>query len=81
MRLVRDQAADTVFGFRDLAIGRTPNHARVNVRTVECATEQRARIAIVAHIPVNRSAFEVLSATGTRADHIRAASVNDRHIK
>lgn len=81
MRLVLDHADDTVFGRRDLRIVRTSNHARVDVGSIERPTEQRASVAIVAHVVVYRGAFEVLRATGTGSDHVSATSVYNRHIK
>ena len=79
--LVLDQADETVLGRRGLRIDSTPNHARVNVRAIERTAEQRTGVAVVAHIPVHRGTFEVLSTARTRADHVRATGVNDRRIK
>ena len=62
LRLVLDQAVDTVLGFRGLRIGDTSNHARVDVREHPSAIEQLARVLIVANIVVHGGTFEHLGA-------------------
>ena len=79
--LVFDHADDTVFGRRGLAIVDTSNHARVDVWPIASTAEERAGVVIVAHAVMNRGAFEILGSSRTGANHISAASVNNRHIK
>lgn len=76
--LVLDHAVETrVF----LAIGDTSSHARIDVREQPGVVEQLSRVFIVANVVVHSSTFEVLGTTRTRANHVRASRVYDRHIK
>ena len=79
--LVLDHADDTDFGFARLAMGRTSNHARINVWVIAHRLKEIIRVFIVAYTVVQRRALEVLGTSGTWADHVRAPRVYDGHVK
>ena len=79
--LVLDHADDTDFGLVRLAMDRTSNHARINVRVIARRLKEIVRVLIVADCVVQRCAFEVLGTSGTWADHVRATRVYDGHVE
>ena len=50
LRLVLDQADDTVFGRRGLAIDCTPNHVGVNVRVLQREPKLVFRVIVIAYL-------------------------------
>ena len=79
--LVLDHADATDFGRVRLAMGRTSNHARINVRIIARRLKEIMRVLIVADAVMHRRAFEVLGTSGTWADHVRSARVYDWHVE